>query len=252
MSRLFDESSTEYLEIDQSIIPSAPWAMACLYYKINNTNEDTFMWTGDKDADTNRHMLYTSAANNNLKFNSYNGVDVGQAECSSGSFGVWRHGCAILVSDTDRRVLMDGAYKGTNATSVAVSNIDRTSIGRYGHATPSGYLDGYIAEAAIWDLSGWPGATASDKADSFETVLPSMAQYLVGGVTPLYYPLGLVAYWPLVSTLNDYVGGYNLTASGTVESIHPGVFRSGPQIIPPGSAAVGGTGRAMTTNTRYW
>lgn len=251
MARAFDDGSSEYLEIDQAVIATPPFAIGCCYYKDSQSHADTLIWIGDKDADTDRHMLYLSAANNNLKFNSYDG-SAGQAECTSGSWNTWRHGCGILVSDTDRRVLMDGAYKGTNTTDITVSNLDRTSIGRQGHATPAGYMSGHIAEVAIWDLSVWPGATDSDKADNFESVLPSFAQFGVGGVSPLYFSLGLVAYWPLVRDINDRVGGYSLTANGTTQSgFHPKVFYSGPQTAAPISAAGTAVG-VMTLNTRYW
>ena len=73
-----------------------------------------------------------------------------------------------------------------------------------------------IAEVAIYDLSVWPGATDSDKADNFEKILPSLAD----NFTPENYPLGLVAYWDLIRGLNPKFGDHTLTATGTTVSSH--------------------------------
>ena len=81
-------------------------------------------------------------------------------------------------------------------------------------------MSGMIAEVAIYDLSVWPGATASDKADNFEKILPSLIRY-----TPGAYPLGRVAYWDLIRDINDRVGGFNLTATGTVVAAHPNIVQ---------------------------
>ncbi|MCK5601494.1 hypothetical protein KAR91_06490, partial [Candidatus Pacearchaeota archaeon] len=123
---------------------------------------------------------------------------------------------------------------GTNATNRTPVSLDRTSIGRRGTSSPIKYMSGMIAEAAIWDLSNWPGATSGDKADNFEKILPS----LVKGCSPLFFPLGLKAYWPLIRSLNDIVGGFNLTdINGTIAADHPTIIY--PSSVPAGIFVAG-------------
>jgi len=141
------------------------------------------------------------------------------------SNNVWHHVCGIFTSNVDARIIVDGVDRAVGTTDmVSVTGFDRVVIG--GHrptGVESQYMSGDIAEAAIYDLSAYPGATAADKADYFEAnILPG----LVAGEIPDTYPTGLTAYWPLETTsLDDEVNGFDLTASGTSVSTHPPTIR---------------------------
>lgn len=220
MARLFDYASSEYLEIDQVVFSSLPFAVSLMYKQTpSGPDYPTLFSIGDVGSDDDwirivgwpTQVVYAQVAH----------TATGQAITST-SFteGVWSHICALFVTTTDRRILLDAGGKGTSNANVSPAGLDRTAIGRLIRSSPGGHCGGDIAEVAIWDLSAWPGATNSDKADNFEKILPS----LVKGATPDTYPLGLVAYWDLVRGLNDKVGGYNLTASGTIVSAHPRII----------------------------
>ncbi len=220
MARLFDDAASEYLQIEQAVV-GIPLAMACFFNINDGTNSQALINIVDKDVDVQQLNFYTDSFQLvTALVRDAGGGSVATASVTH-SINAWHHGCAIFVTTTDRRAFLNGANKGTNATSITPINLNRTSIGRRGTVTPAVYISGMIAEAAIWDLSQWPGATASDKADNFEKILPSLAD----NFTPDNYPLGLVAYWPLVRGLNDKVDGYNMTASGTVVAAHPRVIQ---------------------------
>ena len=131
-----------------------------------------------------------------------NALGASAVSTSGRSTGTWHHACGIFASATDRRAFIDGGSKGTNTDDYAPAGVNVTNIGcqyRFSAEPPRmSFVSGKIAEAAIYDLSNWPGATASDKADAFEKILPSLAK----GFTPLHFPLGLVAYWPLIRSVN--------------------------------------------------
>jgi len=226
MARLFDDAASDYLRIEQAVLSAAPFAVACWCNIDDDTANSQLLFMGDKDVTNDYFSLGArrAALNNTIYANSWQsgeGGIGGLAETSTSyTTNTWHHACGIWASSTDRRALIDGGSKGTNATDVTPINLDRTSIGIMDDSTPSTPASGHIAEMAIWDLSDWPGATGGDKADAFEIVLPSLAD----GFSPLCFPLGLVAYWPLIRTLNDKVGGYNLTASGTTVSAHPRII----------------------------
>jgi len=222
MARLFDDAATEYLEIDQAVVTSLPLAMACWFNMDVDDVAVHLMSLVDKDSDSKYCNL--RALSTDKKVGLHTKANGGETVYTTTSWTIntWHHACALNVAANDRRVFIDGGSKGTSAEAKPLpTDWDRTSIGRAGKSTPAGYMSGYIAEVAIWDLTNWPGATNADKADNFEKILSSLAK----GFSPLFYPLGLKAYWPLIRGLNDKVGGYNLTANGTVVAAHPKVIQ---------------------------
>lgn len=224
MAHLFDDASTEYLQIEQEIA-TLPFAFVCKF----NTNDlaayQTLFSSVDKDVDNNYHRILLlgsgDAAANKISVESNN--PLGRAiTTTTFSANTWHHICGIWVSTTDRRALLDGAGRIVDATSSTPAGLDRTCIGVLGRLSIVQYMSGMIAEAAIYDLSVYPGANDGQRADYFEArILPS----LVKRFTPDNYPLGLAAYWPLIRGINDRVGGFNLTASGTVAATHPNIIQ---------------------------
>ncbi len=223
MARLFDDASTEYLEIDQSVITGRPTALVCFFRTDDAAATQSLMIVTDKDVALNYFRLYIHGDNNILAFSRSASSAAGAQENTAFSINTWYHACGIFASATDRRVIRSGNLKATNAVNLgAINSLDRMTLAGYRVAgLNTNYLSGMMAEVAIYDLSVWPGATDALKADAFEKILPSLAD----GFTPLHYPLGLVSYWPLIRGLNDKVGGYNMVASGTVVAAHPRIIQ---------------------------
>lgn len=224
MARLFDDAATEYLKTDTPPAISLPFAVSC-WVNTNDTNADqAIFWYGDKDVVSTEHMIIHSSVTHLWQAASRvtgSGVQVAAASIQA-TPNTWEHVVGIWVTTTDRRILLNGGNKGTNAGAANPAGLDRISIGVSGRVGLVNYMSGYIAEEAVYDLSIYPGATDSDKADYFEAnILPSLAK----GFSPQFYPSGLVAYWPLVRGINDKVGGYNMTAVGTVAAAHPKIIQ---------------------------
>lgn len=217
MARLFDDAATEYLRIETPIIAGTPFAVG-VWFNRDADNESVLFSLVDKDVDNHYFALnvLTAAEANAVRMDVQAAGGASAVTSSGVTNGVWHHALGICATNTDRRVLLDGGSKGTNATDKTPANMDRTAIGYLARATPFRYMSGDIAEVGLWDLSNWPGATGTNKADAFEKIAGSLA----AGFSPLHFPLGLVAYWPLIRGLNDKVGGYNLTANGTTVSAH--------------------------------
>lgn len=218
MARLFDDAQSEYLRINQ-VMSSVPFAVVA-WYNIDDTDTGrTIVQICDLGVGDHRHQLYIGTGDKITAY-STDGAN-GVAESSIGvALATWQHAAGLFVGSTDRRVFLNGANKGTNATDVTPANLNRTSIGRAGDSSPSAYFSGLLAEVAIYDLSEWPGSTDTDRADNFEKILPSLAK----GFSPLCYPLGLVAYWPLIRDLNNKVSDYAMVAFGPVVAPHPRVI----------------------------
>jgi hypothetical protein len=222
MSRLFNNTVPEYLYRNSAIQATPPFAWSC-WCRVNDKSViNNFLWLGDKDATNQCHRMGYSSAGYCF-INSNDGTS--KLAITSGDIteNEWFHLVGIIASDTDRRIIRNAIDKGTESTSISPSGIDRFTIGIRGNDEQLDQAtSGNISEVAIWDLSSWPGATASDKADSFEAIVSNLVSedYL-----PSDYPTGLVSYWDLLWSIRDKVGSNDLTAVGTVEAQHyPYIF----------------------------
>jgi len=180
----------------------------------------------DKESSNQRYLLVMNKDSGLLSAQLWDAVRSGGAVSSTScSQDTWHHGCAIYVDATDHRVLLDNGGRGTGVANVTPLNIDRVSIGCSAWTPPSTFAEGLIAETAIYDLSAYPGATDSDKADYFEAnVLPGLA----AGDPPDEHPTGLLAYWSFrTASLEDEFDDFDLTAVGTAFSYeHAPVYGS--------------------------
>jgi len=215
MAYLFDDGSSQYLQIDQAVVTDVPFTMACFAY--GDTDTATFMtagFVGDKDAATEYHAIgvHWGETGNPTFALSYSAlIGFRLAYSTTGvTVNTWHHLCGIFASSTDRRAFIDGGSRGNNTSDVSPLNLDRTGISGSQDSTPGFYWSGNIAEFAIWNVA----------LTDVEVAI------LAKGYSPLLVrPQNLVSYWPLVRDSRDIVGNYNLTAynSPTVVS-HPRVF----------------------------
>lgn len=245
MARLFDDASSEYLEIDQAVVTAYPLTLAAWFYSDSTTIDQALVYVGDKDVGEEMQALRVSGAigGDPIRAFSFRSGFSSDAQTTAGySANTWHHACAVFSAATSRAAYLDGGNKGTDTGNVVIgATYDRTSIGRRGDSTPDAYMSGHIAGAAVWNA-----ALSDDEA-----------AILAKGYSPLFVkPENLVAYWPLVRGLNDRVGGYTLTASGTTVSAHPPVIYPAPPAFAMGAVAVAGQPISLRATTvphmRQW
>jgi len=181
MARDFDPTNTEYLH-SSTVSITMPFAIVIWARGDDNSADYAFFSSSTltryynlrRDVSPDRVIWYfrddSDNAGNCLKAGVY-------AE------NAWTHLCGILTT-ASQRVLIDGANKATASVALSETNYaQNTWIGQY---KGGDYMRGMLAEAAIYDLSVYPGATDSDKADNWEAgVLPALAD----GFSPLCYPI---------------------------------------------------------------
>lgn len=237
MARLFDDGSSEYLSNANAVVSSRPLALVCFYNcddgSLDNQGVVCICVEGaGSDHQYNIGWNVTGGSPDGIRASVKGATGWGSAETAvNWTPDTWNHACAIFVTATDHRVFINGGNKVTSSgDSGIVSGLDKTIIGAEERAggAPQGFISGKVAEVAVYDLSVWPGATDSDKADNFEKIVPSLAK----GYSPEMYPLGLVSYWRLLRGLNDRVGGYHMTASGTVVAAHHRIIYSSKLWVP--------------------
>ncbi len=212
MARLFDDASSQYLEIDQVPLTNHPITMAA--------------WVRSDDADSHQVAvgLYDRFSNSRYVVIALGGTVGGdpvryfvrgtkssQALSTTTGYSVntWHHICGRTVSQSDHAVFIDGGSKGTGGGNVGNFENNRTSIGREGDSSPGSYFSGRIAEVVIWDIA------LSD----------SEILYLARRISPLNMrPANIVAYWSLKGIASpevDWSGnGRNIAVFGPIAADH--------------------------------
>lgn len=253
MARLFNDASSEYLQDLNPAVTAAPFVLAGWFTSDSITTLQTIVSIGDKDVNDSHWSLFARGATSDdpVGFGCAAGGSTTYASTTPTGYTLnkFHHACGISASATDRRVFIDGGSKGTNITNLAPTNVDNTCIGRIARDATFVYFSGAICQVAIWDLSLWPGATGTQKADLFEAVV--LPQISVGRKTPDHFPLGLVRYWPLGGLHGQYdwdIRGRTLmTAYNTPTwADHPPglIYPRRRQLIFPAAAAPAFAGRS--------
>jgi|GEM_PF-1616296 len=216
MARSFDLGSSEYLRYAGAPVIVPPFSMTCWAYPLDITNFSALMAIASSGNYRDTHYLGLAGhvAGDPVYAVTGDAGAWGTAETSSGySSGSWQHFCGVWSATNARAVYLDGANKGTDATSKTPAGIDQTALAnRWGNGLANAFLDGRMAWPAIWNV-------ALTDAE--------VAQLAAGFCPLLIRPQNLVAFWPLGglhgANDNDIVGGYHLTAINTPTwAEHPG------------------------------
>jgi len=229
MARLFNDASTEYLEVTSTPVTATPLTLACWFYSdttaiiqtliaVHNHGLPIQSFTLDIRGDIGGDPIHAATTQSS--------ADSHAATSSGYSANTWHHAAAVFTSPTSRAAFIDGGSKGTNTTSRTPSSIDHINIGALDYSIgQAGAMSGRIAEAAIWNVALTDAEVAS----------------LAAGFTPPFIrPQSLVAYWPLVRDEDqDNVGGYDLTPINTPSiAAHPPIIY--PAQIFDGFTTAGG------------
>jgi hypothetical protein len=222
VARLFASASSEYLEIDSTPVTAAPFTVAGWAYFGSLTENAVAMAIADKDSGTAYWTLqfYGTQAGDPVLWQARSGGTYALAMSTSGySAGTWHHLCGVETASNSRAVFLDGGSKGTNSDTASPAGADRLSLGRVGDSSPGLYLNGGLAEGAIWNVA----------------LTDAEVALLARGYSPLLVrPESLVFYAPLIrDTDDDLVGGLQLTAYNTPS------ITAHPRIIYPGRVQIG-------------
>lgn len=214
MARDFVRASSQYLDNASAVVSVVPFTMACWFNADVTTQDLSLMNLNDGTGGDIGHILQAqgSTGGDPLVARTRTGAGAGVASTSTGfSAGTWHHACGVWAADDDRRAYLDGGSKGTNGTNRAPTPT-RTDIGRKANGTD--YMDGMIAEAAIWDV-----ALADDEA-----------LMLGKGYSPFCVrPQSLVSFWRILGRFSpevDFVGRFDLTVNGPTVVAHPRIFHA--------------------------
>lgn len=229
MARQYVSASSEHTsDTSQSILTAPPFTAACWFMvptaalgtrKNLICAHDTSAFDGFRL----RVVDTTDRLNVSVDASTFQGVSTTNAI----SGGTWHHGAAVVGSQTQRIVYLDGpnGEKATDATTDAGSmvGVDNFTLAHlYTNSTRAEYADVTLAEVAVW------GAVLTD--DEIQALADGYAPHLV-------HPADLIYYIPLVRGVFDYKGN-TLDEGGTPDvADHPRIFYpSAAHVAPPVAA----------------
>jgi len=235
VARTFTAGSSEYLLHSGDVGATIPFAVSCRIRPHDVTGAYNVFGLGDTNGFDGYSLYLAGDAGD---FAVANTIDVGAAKSAVTSntytADTWQHLLGIWVA-TDRRDIYlnaDVANMGTETTATTITGIDNATLGGlYINSAIQNPYDGDAGELAIWNLAGWPGATAADKAASF---VAAALQGLNDGFCPLFWKRGLIGYWPEGGCRDtnehdyDIVGAFHFTDYATPTTAdHPVVIYPG-------------------------
>ena len=219
MSILFNDASSQYADAATPAATAVPLTMVAWAYIDDLSIDQTIMSIAHAAGTLNYFALQVIGTGSNQVRAAISATTGGPASADSTAgltANTWHHVLAEFSALGARAAELDGANRGTGVGDrTPVSNfLTDTAIGRLSTSSPSGYVSGRVAEAAIY-----AGVlTTADK------------EALAAGVSPLLIrPDILTRYWPMgsygvINPLGDVVGGLSLTLNaGPVEADHPPV-----------------------------
>lgn len=209
MARSFNVSNPDYI-YRAAPVTGAPFTLSVWYNSISVTANRAIACLVDTASNNNNFMLY-HGSNTWPYFYIENSAGWNQTADPSGrAINNWWHACAIEVASNDHRLYNHGELR-TSSTSRVPSSIDRYAIGIRADLTPDFGHNGYVAEAALWDVA----------------LTEAEALALKAGYSPLLIrPQSLVSYLPAIRDNDaDLIDGVIWTVSGSPGiAAHPRVF----------------------------
>ena len=161
MSRSFDGTSGNYLNVETPVVTAPPFSMFAWYYSTSSSQNQTLICLGGRNAAFTEPRGFKLAI---LSESGYQGIyaesrqnnTVPRAVSSTVPTGsVWQNGCGVWAGIADRRAFLNGGSKGTNTTSLTVTAGDvlRTAVGLTRELGNFAGMIGQIAHPAIWDVA---------------------------------------------------------------------------------------------------
>jgi hypothetical protein len=224
----FNDASNEYLSNNSPPVTSEPLTLAAWFYSDDLVNRQALInITDESDSEWGFSLVIRGDVGGDpIQAHKWDQGSGAASSTTGYSSNTWHHGCAVFASTVSRTIYLDGGSSASNTTNVTnIITYDSLNIGAVKVASPTAYMSGRIAEAAIWNAA----LTAAEAAA------------LAAGYSPLLIrPANLVFYVPLVRDADeDIVGGLSLTANGTptVEPHPPIIYQTGQTIFTPRSVS---------------
>ncbi len=224
MSRSFDGTSGNYLNVETPVVTAPPFSMFAWYYSTSASGNQTLISIGGQNgAFTEARgfklcLGFASGGENGVFAETRQNFTAPAAKTSvAPSANVWQNACGVWAGIADRRAFLNGGSKGTNTTSLTVTagDLKRTAVGLTRELGNYFGMVGQIAHPAIWNVA----------------LTDAEVAMLAAGISPLRVrPEALVMYLPYLGRDGpeiDIIKARTLTVTGATSS------NNDPPVIQP-------------------
>jgi hypothetical protein len=206
MSRLFDQATGTYLQVDSSPVTTTPLTMHCWFNITGAVIFNTVFSIQQSNADNWWRLRARSGFGLNFLCRTTAVAENAAVSSNTITANVWNSACGVATSSTSRDVYLNGTGKGSQTISQTPTGINRVSVGMVRALFTGEGTTGLIAHPAIWNVA---------------LAEPEIAM-LAAGLSPLLVrPASLVFYSPYIgrdSPEIEIIGSRNLTVSGATSS----------------------------------
>ena len=241
-------ASSEALNLATAPVTAAPLTMAC-WFNVTNITAAHYLMAISDDGTPNggRFDLACGGDDPDDPIQAWAASSIATDAAQSTiaySINTWQHAAGVWASASSRSAYLNAGSKGTNSTSVTPLSVDRLRIGSTADSTQAAFVNGSIAEAAVWNVA----------------LTDAEIAILALGYSPLLVrPLGLVFYAPLIRDVSagawpEHIGGVALTEVNTpTVGVHTRMFYpSAPMIGPIASAAAITAGEIIAATSPHY
>jgi hypothetical protein len=198
--------TSSYIETTSTPVTATPFTMACWFLLNTNIQNGTLMHIGNS-ASTHRFVITTNGTS--ITFNAIAPTPAAAISPATVANGVWQHAAAVSISTTSRFIYLNGGQKVQSTVSRAPTGLNNISIGATNIAPRQFFLQGRIAEAAIWNT------------DLTDDEILSLSK---GFAPSLVRPTNLKFYNRCIQKSQDLYGGLNFTEVNITNQDHPRIY----------------------------
>ena len=151
----FTAASSQYLVVGSAGIADQPMTFVCRFNPVAVDTNYALMAVQNQVGDFTRYVMFANGtvAGDPVQANA-SGAGSGSAYSTSGfTASNWFTACAVYINDASRGAFIDGANKGTDTTSAAVSSVTNTYIGARNSGSIGAFMNGYISACAFYNTN---------------------------------------------------------------------------------------------------
>jgi hypothetical protein len=184
---LFDDASSEYLQVATPISTGNPFSVSSWFNIDDDTATSTMVGIGVVGANSYYRLFLDGAVANDpvyfgFRTSAPDPVSESYASVASVvSANKWHHSVGIRYAANSHAVIVDGVFKDTTATAAAAFSPDVLRIGAIPRTGPKYYLSGMAADVRVYDraLSDAESWAMYDPATRWELYKP-ITRYWAG------------------------------------------------------------------------
>jgi len=183
--------SNQYLSSTHPV-SAAPFTMSA-WAKLNNSSGNRGIISIGNASTNHRYILYMSTSF--LLFYVQDSSGYNQISYYGISENTWYHCCAVMESSSSRKLYINGINVSSSTLTMSPVGIDSLYIGAIHSSGVDGFMNGQIADAAVWN------------AALTEDEIKSLAD---GMTSDQIRPQNLAFHAPLIRNLNDTANGLTI------------------------------------------